>query len=234
VAYRAALPPPIWSFVGKGIGIFLTWIKHLRRCGTVAGTAGWPAVAMTTIDRGDQRMIRTVFLAATATLALAACASTEADMAADSAMAAGDMTPTQRGAYVEMAAASDLFEIQSSTLAQSRAQRPEVRQFAQMLVQHHQQTTAQLAAAATAAGTPPTPDLMPMQQQMMDELRGASGAGFDEVYLRQQVPAHEMALALHSNYARNGDTPALRAVASAAVPIIQQHLDQARRLSSGG
>jgi putative membrane protein len=170
-------------------------------------------------------------LSAAASLALAACASTQADVEADAALAAGDMTPTQRGAYVEMAAASDLFEIQSGRLAAERGQSGAVRQFGQMLVEHHQTTTAQLAAAATAAGTPPTPDLMPMQAQMMAELRAASGAGFDQVFIRQQIQAHEMALALHSNYATNGDTAALRAVASAAVPVVRQHLDQARTLS---
>ena len=176
-------------------------------------------------------MFRALMLSAAASLALAACASTQADMEADAALAAGDMTPTQRGAYVEMAAASDLFEIQSGRLAAERGQSAAVRQFGQMLVEHHQRTTAQLAAAATAAGTPPTPDLMPMQAQMMAELGAASGAGFDEVFIRQQVQAHEMALALHSNYASNGDTAALRAVASAAVPVVRQHLDQARTLS---
>jgi putative membrane protein len=70
---------------------------------------------------------------------------------------------------------------------------------------------------------------MPMQEQMIAELQNARG-NLDQVYMRQQVQAHEMALALHSNYARNGDTPALRAVASAAAPIIQQHLDRARQL----
>jgi putative membrane protein len=175
-------------------------------------------------------MIRSLLLAGAAALSLAACASTGADMEADAAMASGDMTPTQRGAFVEMAAASDLFEIQSGQMAASKAQNPALRQFGQMLVQHHQQTTAQLTAAATAAGTPPTPDLMPMQAQMLDELRGLSGAEFDRVFLRQQVQAHEMALALHTNYARNGDTPALRTVAAAAAPIVRQHLDQARSM----
>ena len=33
-----------------------------------------------------------------------------------------------------------------------------------------------------------------------------------------------------SDYAMGGDTPALRCAAQAAVPIIQQHLDEARRL----
>jgi putative membrane protein len=97
-----------------------------------------------------------------------------------------------------------------------------------MLVDHHSQTTAQLTAAATAAGVMPTPDLMPMQARMMTELRAASGSSFDQVFIRQQVMAHEMALALHSNYASSGDTPALRAVASAATPIVRQHLEQAR------
>jgi putative membrane protein len=178
-------------------------------------------------------MNRSLLLAAAAAFALAGCAA-EGDMDAGTAgtgmAAAGDMTPTDRAAYVDMAAASDLYEIQAGQLAQSRASNADVRQFGSMLVEHHRMTTQQLTAAATAAGTPPSPRLMPMQQRMIAELQSASGSGFDRIFLRQQVQAHEMALALHRNYADNGDTPALRTVASAAVPIIQRHLDRARQL----
>jgi putative membrane protein len=143
----------------------------------------------------------------------------------------GDMTPEDRMGYIKLAAASDMFEIQSSQMALSRSQRPEVRQFAQMLITHHTQTTQQLMAAAQAAGiSPPPPMPMALAERMLGELNNASAANFDRVYLTQQVPAHEMALALHSNYARSGDTPALRATASGAVPIVQQHLTEARRL----
>lgn len=180
-------------------------------------------------------MPRFVFAAAAAAMTLLpGCAATDpgSDPASASAPAAGDATPEDRGAYVTMAAASDLYEIQSSQLALSKAQRPEVRQFAQMLVTHHTQTTQQVTAAATAAGlTPPPPQLMPMHAQMIAALEAASGASFDSAYLSQQVPAHEQALALHSNYARNGDAPALTAAAAAAVPIVQSHLDQARQLN---
>jgi putative membrane protein len=72
-----------------------------------------------------------------------------------------------------------------------------------------------------------------MQRQMMQQLQAASGADFDRVYIRQQVPAHQMALALHSNYANNGDRPPLRAVAGQAVPIVTQHLQQAQRMMGG-
>jgi putative membrane protein len=174
------------------------------------------------------RMFRPLLLAALVALPLGGCA-----MQSDGpggAMAMGDMTPNGRTAYVQMAAASDLFEIQSSNLARTRSQNAEVRQFAEMLVTHHTQMTAQLMAAASAAGVQPAPMLMPMQARMMTELQAASGSGFDRLYMSQQVQAHEMALALHSNYARNGDTVALGTVASAATPIVQQHLDRARQL----
>ncbi|HEX8126450.1 MAG TPA: DUF4142 domain-containing protein [Allosphingosinicella sp.] len=173
-------------------------------------------------------MIRPLLIASAASLALAACA-TDGDMA-PSAAAAGDMTPNRRDAYVQMAAASDLFEIQSSQIATSKAQSPEVRAFAQMLIEHHTATTQQLTAAATAAGTAPNPMLMPMQAEMISRLQAASGAEFDRLFIRQQIPAHEMALALHQNYARNGDTPGLQAVAASAVPIVRQHLERARTL----
>jgi putative membrane protein len=100
------------------------------------------------------------------------------------------------------------------------------------VIDHHTQTTAQLTAAARAAGmTPPPPALMPPQQQMMAQLQQAQGTSFDQVYLRQQVPAHQMALALHQNYAARGDTPQLRTVAAAAVPIVQGHLAQAQQMN---
>lgn len=167
--------------------------------------------------------------AATASLALAGCATS--DMAPSAGMA-GDMTPDNAMGYVTMAAASDLFEIQSSQIALSKAQNAATRDFAQMLIADHTRTTQQLTAAAQASGlTPPPPALMPMQQRMIDELQQAGGSGFDRLYFRQQVPAHEMALALHRNYAAHGDTPALRQVASAAVPVVEEHLGRARTMA---
>jgi putative membrane protein len=147
------------------------------------------------------------------------------------AMDMADMTPEAAMPYVMMAGASDLYEIQSSQMAVQRATRPEVRQYAQMLIQHHQMTTQQVMAAARAAGMSPRPPmLMPMQRQMLSQLSGAGGGDFDRLYISQQVPAHEMALALHSNYASSGDRPQLRAVASQAVPIVTQHLQQAQQM----
>jgi putative membrane protein len=168
-------------------------------------------------------MTRFPLAAAVAATLVTACASTGS--------MPSDMTPSTRAEYVNMAAASDLFEIQSSQLALSKAQRPEVRDFAQMLITDHTNSTQQITAAATASGfTPPPPALMPNQAAMLNTLQNTSGADFDRTYLSQQVPAHQSALALHQNYARNGDTPALRTVAATVVPVVQSHLEHARQL----
>jgi putative membrane protein len=151
------------------------------------------------------------------------------------AASSSDATPVARDAYVGMAAASDLYEIQSSQLAQTRARSPAVLDFAQMMIADHTNTTRQLTAAAQASGMGPVaPALLPMQARMMDQLSAAPADGFDRVYLDQQVQAHQTALALHSNYARNGDTPQLRTVAAAATPIVQGHLDRVRQLAASG
>ena len=173
-------------------------------------------------------MRKPLILAAAAAIALSGCST----LGAMAGAPGGDITPESRGNYVMMAAASDTFEIQSSQLARTKSQNTAVRQYADMMIQHHTNTSQQLMAAARAAGVaPPAPMLMPMQQEMMRELQAANGAAFDRVYMRQQVTAHEMALALHSNYARDGDAPALRSVAAAATPIVTQHLARARQLN---
>ena len=149
--------------------------------------------------------------------------------------ACATMAPTPNTAmpYVAAAGSSDQFEIQSSREALTRAQSPEVRQYAQMLIDHHTQTSQTLMAAARDAGmTPPPPVLMPRHAAMLEGVRRAPADRFDAVYIAAQVPAHQEALALHQNYAANGDTPSLRAAASTAVPLVQQHLTDAQRMAA--
>jgi len=134
--------------------------------------------------------------------------------------------PNDSLTYMSMAAAGDLYEIQSSQIALAKGGL-NVRNLAQMLINDHTQTTATLKAAAASAGLiPPPPVLNPMQVQMISQLQLASNAAFDQIFLQQQLVAHKMALDLHNNYALNGDVPALRSAAASAVPIVQMHLNK--------
>ena len=138
-----------------------------------------------------------------------------------------DPTPEAAHAYVALASSGDAYEIESGRLALQRSADPRHRSFAQMMVGDHGTTTVQLNAAATAAGLGPWPGgMLPVHQAMMREL--AASANFDATYHQQQIRAHEMALALHSNYSARGDRAELRTYASMTAPVVQRHLDQMR------
>lgn len=137
--------------------------------------------------------------------------------------------------YVARASASDLYEIEAARLAIEKAERPEVKELARMILADHQRSTEALTAAARQATPPLTvgPQLDAAKQANMDALRAASGAAFDTEYLRQQVAAHEEALALVEPYAQGGEVAQLREHASTVAGPIRQHLERARALASG-
>ena len=148
---------------------------------------------------------------------------------------AADLTPDGRGAYVSMAGGSDLYMIRAGRLASERARRPEVREFAGNLIVDYQRTTDRLLDGARALGMDALPPaMMPMYWDMLRKLERASNSRFDALFLRQQMRAHELALALHRNYSLNGDAPSLRGVAAEAISVIERHLSRARQLRSSG
>jgi putative membrane protein len=133
--------------------------------------------------------------------------------------------------YVAKAGAGDLYEVQSSQIAMRRARDARVRSFARMLVMDHRRSAARVTAAARASGLRPRPAMLePMQRRMINELNRAPAGRFDQIYLSQQIPAHQQALDLHRGYSTNGDAPALRRVAGSIVPVVEHHLAEARRL----
>lgn len=148
----------------------------------------------------------------------------DADMANDTA-AGPAMTPK---AFADTAAASDAFEIESSKLAQQKAQSDEVKEYAAMMIRDHTQSTANLKKAASAVDVTPAPALTPEQQANLETLRSASGTGFDDAYKTQQVAAHEKTLAALQAYAANGSAAELKQFAANTAPIVDRHLEEVR------
>lgn len=171
-------------------------------------------------------------IAAGAAALLGACAMTPPPEDAGYAEAGPDaMSPLRAPGYLQMAASSDMFEMESSRLALQNSGNQAVRGFAQMMINDHSRTTAELTSAAQQIGIqPPPPQLLPHHAEMLDRLRAAPPGEFDRVYKREQVMAHEEALMLHRNFADRGDAAALRAVAARAVPIVDMHYRQAQQL----
>ncbi len=170
----------------------------------------------------------------TAAAMLALAVPVAAPCAAQMPMAEMPMAPTTTQAmpFLMMAAEADIFEISSSQIAVMRSQNPRVRAYASMLIEHHTMTTNTALRQAKAAGIMAPPAVLQADKRdMITQLLQAAPADFDRLYFTQQVAAHEQALALHTTYARNGDTPQLRTAAVGAVPFVTRHLAEARRMS---
>lgn len=159
---------------------------------------------------------------------IAACAREERRPAPPPRAPSGALPPRPSGpavsasAYISTAASIDLFEIRSSELALQRSTNPRVREFASMMIDAHKGTAAQLSFAGRRLNLLPSATLSARHQSMFLELQSATD--FDFLYRRQQRAVHEEALALHRNYAAGGNSPTLRPVASAIVPIIERHI----------
>lgn len=132
--------------------------------------------------------------------------------------------------FVDAVAGSDMFEIESSRLAQENGTSEGVKSFAQMMIDDHTNSSTKLRdAAAQATGVTVNPQMMPRQQQDLQALRDA-GENFDQTYAQQQVAAHEATLALLRSYAANGDNEALKTFAQETSTVVEGHLNQAREL----
>lgn len=165
---------------------------------------------------------------AIAVSALALSAPAHATLPTPSDSAAGQ----EAQAFLFKAGAGDIFEIITSMMAVQRSTNPAVRAFAAMLIADHTTATNRALATAAAAGVmAPPPELSAMQKDLVGQLIAATPATFDRVYLAQQVPAHQQALALLEAYGARGDVPALKDGAVGLVPTVRGHLAQAQGLA---
>lgn len=167
---------------------------------------------------------------------LAQSATTTTTTTAPAASATMSMSQMTTPMFVQMAAMSDMFEIQTSQLALQKAGDAEVKRFAQMMIDHHTKMSSQLKAAVQAGNvSAPIPaSLTGEKAQMVQQLQGMSGQQFDRMYLQGQVQGHQEALQLMKGYAQSGDNAALKAHAQAGAPIVQDHLQMAQKIAAGG
>jgi putative membrane protein len=151
---------------------------------------------------------------------------------AGSAAAQTPIPPTAAD-FALSAAQSDQYEITAAQDAVVQSQNPQIRAFAQEMIQDHTRSSASLRQAATASGLPPPPQAMSSDQaSMLSALQSLRGADFDKTYARQQVLAHNQAVAVAQSYATAGSDPNLRKAAQSAVPMIQHHLAEAQQIST--
>jgi putative membrane protein len=133
--------------------------------------------------------------------------------------------------FVKEVAISDMFEIESSKLAQDKGSASE-QPFAAMMVTDHTRTSTELKGLVSSGKVKaeiPT-SLDSAHQSKLDRLKGATGKGFSSDFNDDQISAHKDAVNLFERYAKSGDNADLKNWASKTLPALKHHLEMAQNL----
>ena len=133
--------------------------------------------------------------------------------------------------FLRKAGESGLLEMQASELAVEKAQHPEVKKFAEMMIKDHGQANKELKALAESKGFQLPVELEGDKQDLMKELREAEGASFDDEYVDEvAVDAHEEAVDLFEDAAENAEDADIKAFAAKLLPTLKAHHEQGEKL----
>jgi len=170
-----------------------------------------------------------VFLAAVAAAALVAFATAPGAQEAKKEASAKKKVSDK---HANQIAQADLAEVQAGKLGVSKASSPEVKKFAQSMIDDHGKHLGELRTMAKSKGMQLPSAPAKKHQEAMKKLQSASGAEFDKLFMTQMVKDHEDALKLVQDAAKNAKDAELKADAEKTAPVIQKHLDEAKRIAA--
>jgi putative membrane protein len=135
--------------------------------------------------------------------------------------------------FVNAAGQASLVEIRTSEMALEKSSSADVKAFAQMMIDNHKAAIDKLKAAASAASLMPPADVLDdFHMRRINDLVETDGdADFDADYAALQIDAHNDAIKLFEDYARDTDATAqLKMFADETLPTLQVHKAEAEKI----
>lgn len=151
------------------------------------------------------------------------------------AQAPGSGTPqtaaeSPNAAFVQQAGQGGMAEVSLSKLALDLATSPQVRQFAQKMVQDHTANNKQLATIAAHENIQLPIDLDSEHAHLRERLEGKRGADFDRAYVDAMRADHQKMADLLKSSQATVNTEELRAFIKTTLPVVEAHLRMAQDL----
>ena len=128
------------------------------------------------------------------------------------------------------AADAGMFEVQLGTLAATKASSPEVKTFAQMMVDDHTKSNNELKSLAQQKNITLPTTLGNEFQRKYENFNEKTGADFDKDYMDQMVSDHKEAIREFEEEAEDGNDPELKSWASTKLTALRHHLEEAQRI----
>lgn len=139
---------------------------------------------------------------------------------------------TKADDFVEDASAKGVAEVEAGKLAEEKGTSADVKEFAAMMIKDHTAANEKLKGIATQKNLKVSTDaqLLDKTKSMILKLRSAKS--FDQAYANNQVKAHEATIEIFEDEVKNGDDAELKEFATATLPTLKAHLDQAKSLAA--
>ncbi|WP_181305079.1 DUF4142 domain-containing protein [Rufibacter sp. XAAS-G3-1] len=134
--------------------------------------------------------------------------------------------------FLMEAASGSMMEVQLGKLALERSANSEVKKFAQMLVDHHTKAHQELITIASGMNITLPSSLLPMHQELADQLSKLTGNEFDKEYIDEIEDVHESDIALFDVVSNAAPTTTVKAFAIRTLPVLRIHEHQADELEA--
>jgi putative membrane protein len=124
-----------------------------------------------------------------------------------------------------------LLEVQASNLALTKGTSPEVKKYAQMMVDDHTKASNELKSVAASKNIT-LPDVMSekCQKKFYDLDQKEKGEDFDKEYIDLMVKDHKDMIDKFEDQAEDGNDAELKTWASGKLEVLRHHLNEAQRI----
>jgi putative membrane protein len=133
--------------------------------------------------------------------------------------------------FLKHEAAAGMAAVKTAELGVKKAERPEVKAFAEKLSQDHAKANARLKALAATKGVDLSNVIDPDDAETFQELEKFRGAEFDKQFLSQLVSGHKKCVSSFETASTDARDGEVRAFAGETLPGLKAHLEQARKLA---
>ena len=134
--------------------------------------------------------------------------------------------------FINKAAIGGMTEVQEGQAATATATSPDLKTFAQKMIDDHTANNQELMTLAMTKGVTPPADLDKMHATEVSMLTKKTGATFDRTYIKDQTKGHEAMEKVMQNEIDHGTDPDLKAFAAKTLPVVQSHLDMIKGMKS--
>jgi putative membrane protein len=133
--------------------------------------------------------------------------------------------------FVKLASQDGMTEVELGKMAAMKSSNPDLKRFANRMVQDHSKANMQLAAIAKKQGIAVSTKLDPEHAAMLKAMSDKSGADFDSAYTSDMLADHKKAVALFENESTDTN-PELASFAQSTLPVLREHQQMAQQLTN--